>query len=151
MEVRDISQAVEAAARTVSRQRAAPKSAGAENRPRQEPASDVVDISTRGKAVLESHGAPEPAANTAKERGGQDQPGDQEYGGALTRDVRRDYTVDNGGLVVKVIDQEEDKVIKEIPPEEQRRIREAVSRIAEENLEKHAQDGAPEEDVDVTS
>lgn len=112
----------------------------------------MVEISTRGDAVVERHGAAEAAAKAAGGQGeGDHREGRENPGALLTRDVRRDYTVDNGGLVVKVIDKKEDEVIREIPPEEQRRIKEAMSRIAEENLEKRVQDDGPGEHVDVTS
>ncbi|MBI4828602.1 MAG: flagellar protein FlaG [Nitrospinae bacterium] len=53
----------------------------------------------------------------------------------LSREITRNYSVeDSGQVVVKVIDKAEDKVIREIPPEEQRRIHQAIAKLNQESV-----------------
>lgn len=47
----------------------------------------------------------------------------------FNREITRDYSVDSGQVVVKVIDKEDDEVVREIPPEEQRRIKQAIEEL----------------------
>lgn len=47
----------------------------------------------------------------------------------FNREIARDYSVDSGQVVVKVIDKEDDEVVREIPPEEQRRIKQAIEEL----------------------
>jgi len=48
----------------------------------------------------------------------------------FNRDISRDYSVDDTGqMVVKIIDKQKDEVVREIPPEEQRRIKEAIAEL----------------------
>jgi len=62
---------------------------------------------------------------------------------------RLDYSVEEGSLVVKVIDTDEGEVVKEIPAEDERRIRQAISKFAENAENKGDQDVAKE--IDITS
>ncbi len=43
--------------------------------------------------------------------------------------VRRDYSLDQGNLVVKIIDTDANTVVREIPSEDARRIREAIAKF----------------------
>jgi len=53
----------------------------------------------------------------------------------LNREISRNYSVEETGqVVVKVIDKAEDKVIREIPPEEQRRIHQAIAKLNQESV-----------------
>lgn len=120
---------------------------------RKNSSGDVVDISTKTGGVVERHGAARPqneAGRTVSEEEKRSETREDNDSGDEAQNVRRDYTVDNSELVVKVIDTKENEVIREIPPEEERRIREAMSELAEENLDKN-----PPEDghghIDITS
>ncbi len=84
------------------------------------PTEDVVTL-TGGQAVR--------AEDAPKIRGvnGEEIPPD------VTK-LRRSYSLDNGDLVMKVVDKGgADKVVKEIPSEELRRIRQAIAKYAEES------------------
>ncbi|VAX17575.1 hypothetical protein MNBD_NITROSPINAE03-1123 [hydrothermal vent metagenome] len=103
-------------------------------------ASEVVRLSSQTSQktdVVERQNAPKPDSQQASNTGGQDngakplapeaKPLAPE--GNLSKNIGRDYSVEQGQVVVKVIDKENDKVVREIPPEELRRIKQAISEI----------------------
>ena len=156
MIVRDTSSTAEAATQATARAQPAPKTDKPQNKPAVEkpnPVTDVVEISDKAGVVVEKHGAAnkadeaETTENRVKPETAERDRGDDN---AAVKEVRRDYAVDNGGLVVKVIDTKENEVIREIPPEEERKIRQAISKVVEKELDKNSPEGAPGQ-IDVTS
>ncbi|VAX14842.1 hypothetical protein MNBD_NITROSPINAE04-1692 [hydrothermal vent metagenome] len=93
-------------------------------------ASEVVRLSSQKTDVVERQNAPKPDSQQASYTTSQDngaKPLAPE--GNLSKNIGRDYSVEQGQVVVKVIDKESDKVVREIPPEELRRIKQAISEI----------------------
>jgi len=96
-------------------------------------ASEVVRLSSQTSQktdVVERQNAPKPDAQQASYTASQDngaKPLAPE--GNLSKNIGRDYSVEQGQVVVKVIDKENNKVVREIPPEELRRIKQAISEI----------------------
>jgi len=98
-------------------------------------ASEVVRLSSQKSDVVERQTAPKPDAQQAPGANGQDngaKPVAPE--GNLTKNIGRDYSVEQGQVVVKVIDKENNKVVREIPPEELRRIKQAISEINQNSV-----------------
>ena len=153
MAVRDISVAADQATRIPPQTQPTPKTGDSANKPapgKPAPAGDVVDISTRPGGVVEKYGVADKAAQAAENEKHQDSEQNADSDNPENRQIRRDYSVDNQRLVVKVIDTNKNEVIKEIPPEEERRIRQAVSEMAAQEQNPETQVNAAGQ-IDVTS
>lgn len=162
MEVRDFTSGPKVALEASVRQQAnhkAPKTAGKEVSTAPVQKADKVELSTKGGGVvIEKSGAIE------KEQASQTKQPQKEVVQAASSDkvdntpLRRDYDVENGNLVVKFVDTHDNKVVKEIPAEESRRIKEAISKFRA-NEPTHQQpasadakaDGEGPKEIDVTS
>jgi flagellar protein FlaG len=139
--------------------------------PEAKPASSsaaVVKFTSQKSEVVERQNAPKPEAVPASKTASQNEGAKANAPEAkMSREIGRDYSVDQGQVVVKVIDKDSNEVVREIPPEELRRIKQAISEInrnsvastekrAAERAEQNAsRDGAQtqpdEHGVDVTT
>ncbi len=89
---------------------------------------EKVSISSNKQAVVERAGAGRGREVQAENQG--DNPLSTQNAPEFNRDISRDYSVDDTGqMVVKIIDTQKDEVVREIPPEEQRRIKEAIAEL----------------------
>ncbi|VAX25697.1 hypothetical protein MNBD_NITROSPINAE02-8 [hydrothermal vent metagenome] len=135
MEVRDVTSGQKVALETSARPQAnrkASQNGGKEVSSAPAQKVDKVDLSKKtGGVVIEKGDAVE------KERDKQrTEPRPEEVRSVNAEKVndtplRRDYEVENGNLVVKFVDTQDNKIVKEIPAEESRRIKEAISKFRE--------------------
>ncbi|VAX22803.1 hypothetical protein MNBD_NITROSPINAE01-1760 [hydrothermal vent metagenome] len=112
----------------------------------------VVKISTKSGEVVEkndTNGANSSNAST----GAEDQKNSEvaKNENAPKRNAQRiAYSVEEGDLVVKVIDTAKGEVVKEIPAEDERRIRQAISKFTENAAKGDSAQGTAK-GIDVTS
>ncbi len=110
------------------------------------PESAVVEISAKSGEVAEKNGP-----NNSNGAESQKNPEVAENKSAPKRNAQRiDYSVEEGDLVIKVIDTDKGEVVKEIPAEDERRIRQAISKFTE-NTAKSESEQDIAKGIDVTS
>lgn len=162
MEVRDVASNLKGVLETSARKHADSKTTKAPEMnfsDKSAPKTDVVELSGGKGPVVEKQGA------NVKLPDELDKAKEQEQKAEVGASVRRDYSVEDGNLVVRFIDTEANRVIKEIPAEEMRRIKEAISRFQENDGhkttpveqnetpvdEENDQAGEEPKEIDVTS
>ncbi len=162
MEVRDITSGQKVALETSARKQAnrqAPKNGEKEVSSAPAQKVDKVELSNKGgTAVIEKSGAVEKEVDKQATASRLEEAVAASAEKVNNTPLRRDYEVENGNLVVKFVDTQDNKIVKEIPAEESRRIKEAISRFRESESvhvktasESKKADSKDTQEIDVTS
>lgn len=147
MDVRDVTQGAAKVAQDTSARPQKPRAESAEKveTVAKQPVKGegtVVEISTKSDEVVEKGNAKEVQEKKVVS---------EETPKAPQGDSKRlAYSLDEGNLVVSVIDTKKGEVVKEIPAEDERRIRQAINKFAE-NTEKAGVAQNTAKGIDVTS
>lgn len=95
-----------------------------------QPVTDTVSLSTKRGGSAGASGNPVVDANAASNKGASQEPAKAPDAGNAVANSNNvlNYSNDGGGLVMRVVNQQNKEVVRELPPEEQRKMRQMIDK-----------------------
>ena len=101
--------------------------------------SDSVELSVSAAVTVEKSGDVAQGRSETETSKPETTSGDAVQSSIAGADLRRSYNVEEGEVVVRFVDKKDDEVVKEIPAKELRRIKEAIAKFVDSELNQKPQ------------